>query len=353
MSDTVDQSPNNNKPSPTAYDDTFRTLVTKGKELVIPVVNELFSEKYSGKEEINSGNNEFFKNKNGSKQDKRITDSNFFIINQSGISKKYHIECQSDESSSDILPRMFEYDAMIASGDYELKDNALNVFFPNSGVIFLRSTKNTPDTMSIDMVTSDTPGKYTVPILKVQEYTIDDIFNKNLLFIIPFYIFRYDKKLEKVENDPQKLAYLEDEYKEIIIRLNSFEADKKISYSAKHLLFSLTIHVVALFAQNYKNISKGVSSIMKGSIVNCDVVRIWDEAATIYGEELRKKDAEFSEKLRKKDEDLRKKDEDLLNERVETAKNLLRNNVDRSIIVNSLKLPKSRIDELAREVGKL
>ena len=36
------------KPSQTAYDDSFRTLLTDCSELVIPVVNETFGEDYTG-----------------------------------------------------------------------------------------------------------------------------------------------------------------------------------------------------------------------------------------------------------------------------------------------------------------
>ncbi len=37
-----------------------------------------------------------------------------------------------------------------------------------------------------------TPGgtvQYDVPIMKVQTYSLDDIFEKGLLMLIPFYIF--------------------------------------------------------------------------------------------------------------------------------------------------------------------
>jgi len=37
-----------------------------------------------------------------------------------------------------------------------------------------------------------TPGgtvRYDIPIMKVQKYSLDDIFKKRLLMLIPFYIF--------------------------------------------------------------------------------------------------------------------------------------------------------------------
>ena len=58
----------------TPYDDVFRTLLTDCTELMIPVVNEIFHTKYTGKETICLLQNEhFIKMPDGSEQE-RITD---------------------------------------------------------------------------------------------------------------------------------------------------------------------------------------------------------------------------------------------------------------------------------------
>ena len=44
----------------TPYDDVFRTLLTDCTELMIPVVNEIFHTKYTGKETICLLQNEHF-----------------------------------------------------------------------------------------------------------------------------------------------------------------------------------------------------------------------------------------------------------------------------------------------------
>ena len=118
----------------TPYDDVFRTLLTDCTELMIPVVNEIFHTKYTGKETICLLQNEhFIKMPDGSEQE-RITDSSFEIISSEETSipqvlknqlyggsagyntaqrKRYHIECQSTEDGSMIV-RMFEYDIQLA-----------------------------------------------------------------------------------------------------------------------------------------------------------------------------------------------------------------------------------------------
>ena len=44
----------------TPYDDTFRTLLQDGPELVVPLINELFGTNYTGREVVVSNENEIF-----------------------------------------------------------------------------------------------------------------------------------------------------------------------------------------------------------------------------------------------------------------------------------------------------
>ena len=60
---------------------------------------------------------------------------------------------------------------------------------------------------------------YRVPTVKVERYTKDSIFEKNLLMLLPFYVMRYEKSREDIEKDPEKLQKLLDEYVTISRRL--------------------------------------------------------------------------------------------------------------------------------------
>ena len=49
-----------------------------------------------------------------------------------------------------------------------------------------------------------TPGgtvRFDVPVMKSQRYTIDEIFDKKLLFLIPFYIFSHENRFEEYDKD--------------------------------------------------------------------------------------------------------------------------------------------------------
>ncbi len=63
----------------TPYDDVFRTLLNDCPSLIIPVINEIFGEHYTGNEQIHFLPNEHFINRQGGEEQERITDSNFVI----------------------------------------------------------------------------------------------------------------------------------------------------------------------------------------------------------------------------------------------------------------------------------
>ena len=63
----------------TPYDDVFRTLMNDCTGLLIPIVNEVFGESCTGKEEIGFLPNEHFISLPGTDTKEKITDSCFRI----------------------------------------------------------------------------------------------------------------------------------------------------------------------------------------------------------------------------------------------------------------------------------
>lgn len=73
----------------TPYDDVFKTLLNDCTSLIIPVVNEIFGENYSGDEIVNFLPNEHYIHIPDTNTKEKITDSCFQI--QGMQRKKYHI----------------------------------------------------------------------------------------------------------------------------------------------------------------------------------------------------------------------------------------------------------------------
>ena len=112
---------------------------------------------------------------------------------------------------------MIEYDFAIALDSARKYGRRYRMEFPKSCVLYLRSGKNTPDFLEVEVVFPD--GKiqvYSIPAVKLDEYTKNEIFEKNLL---PFYIMRYEKEIHKINQNPEKLQFLLHEYEDIRVTL--------------------------------------------------------------------------------------------------------------------------------------
>ena len=249
----------------TPYDDVFRTLLTDCTALIIPVVNELFHTSYTGKETIHLLQNEhFIKLPDGNEQE-RITDSSFEILGRER--KRYHVECQSTEDGSMIV-RMFEYDTQLALENREFISNILTVQFPDSAIVSLRHTKNTPEEMTVKVLTPGGRVSYTVPVLKIKRYTIHELFEKKLFFLIPFHIFAYEKDFKELEENKKKLKQLEAEYASIRERLEIACQMGDLNRYAKAAILDMSRKVIEHLAVKYKNVAKGVSRTMGGKVLN-------------------------------------------------------------------------------------
>ena len=233
----------------TPYDDVFRTLLNDCSSLIIPVINEVFGESYSGQEEIVFAPNEHFLNQQGGNEEERITDTSFKIVGKE--TKKYHLECQSSTDNS-MLIRFFEYDTQIALDEGELSENVLTVTLPNSAVLFLRHHASTPNTLKIRMVTPGGTVEYDIQVMKAQQYTLKQIFEKELLLLIPFYIFSHETRFEEYEKDETKLKALQNEYEQIKNKLEELSEKGTISEYTRCTIIDMSNKVLEHIAKKYQ-----------------------------------------------------------------------------------------------------
>ena len=250
------------------YDGAFRTILNDCRKLIIPVINEIFKEHYTGEEEIRFFPNEHFLDQQDAADKERITDTNFQIIGR--IVKKYHLECESSLPDGKITIRLFEYDAQIALDEGEVTEETLTVTFPNTAVMYLRAYKKTPDKMKYVIITPGGTVQYDVPIMKVQSYSLDEIFEKRLLMLIPFYIFSHEKSFSEYNNNEQKLEELKAEYRIILERLDDLENQGIIGAFDKRTIIELSSDVIREIARKYENVQKGIGAMMRGPLIQTE-----------------------------------------------------------------------------------
>ncbi len=257
---------------PNIYDGAFRKILNDCKQLIIPMINEIFGEDYTGKEKIEFRPNEHFLDQQDDANQERITDTNFTIWGRE--KKKYHLECESSLPDGRMTIRLFEYDAQIALDEGKVIGETLTVTFPNTAVLYLRSRKKMPDKMKYVIKTPGGTVEYDVPIMKMQEYSLDDIFAKDLLILIPFYIFSHEKQFMVYNSNEQKLEELKAEYHGILERLDELEREKVIGAFDKRVIIELSGDVLKEIARKYENIQKGVGGMMRGPMIETEARRI-------------------------------------------------------------------------------
>lgn len=128
--------------------------------------------------------------------------------------------------------RMIEYDFRIGVEHAKKEGRKYYIEFPKSCVLYLRDTANTQDYLEAEMM-------------------------------MPFYVMRYEKAGEELEEDVDKRGELLEEYKEIHRYLEKKFKEKE---SGRHTdIVSLIMRIVAYIFREKKEVRKGIGEIMGGS----------------------------------------------------------------------------------------
>ena len=247
----------------TIFDDVFRTMVEKMTYLLVPLINEVFHTSYPEDVKI-----VHLRNEHQLEDGELITDARLLIGD-----KVYHIECQSTDDATMAI-RMFEYDLAIALESRRRVGRRFFVEFPRSCVIYLRSTKNTPDVEEVELKLPD--GQvcvYRVPTVKVERYTKDSIFEKNLLMLLPFYVMRYEESAHTIGENTEKLQELLSEYEDIRVNL-----EKELSMAGRSELYTdlnrLIVRISDYIFRKEEKIRKGVDEVMGGKVLQLESERL-------------------------------------------------------------------------------
>lgn len=259
----------------TIFDNVFRTMLEKMPELVVPLINEVFGTNYPADIAVEQQRNEH-QTKNGEK----ITDSRLKIAD-----KIYHIECQST-GDAEMVIRMIEYDFAVSLETKQIENGRYKIYFPHSCVLYLRG-KGRKDTLGMDIIMPDGRViKYELPAIYIERYTQDVIFQKKLLFLLPFYVIRYEKSREDIEKDLEKLQKLLDEYVTISRRL-----EESLLENGKEALYRYLVEVILkiadyIFSDSEKT-KKGVDRAMGGEVLELKTDKLINEIRQDVKEEVK------------------------------------------------------------------
>ena len=238
----------------TTFDDVFRTIASKMPWMMVSLINEVFGENYPENVAVTQLRNEFV-----SESGKIITDSIFMICG-----KYYHIECQSNPDSTMEI-RMVEYDFAIAHEHASKEDGKYVIRFPESAVLYLRHNSNTPDVLTVKVEMPDGQQvEYATKAIKAQNYTKDELFQKKLLALVPFYLMRFEDRFSEMEQDSDEQKQFLEECEDLRARVADEVGDKETLYND---LINLTMKVSDHILAGYPKIKKGARRTMGGRIL--------------------------------------------------------------------------------------
>ena len=222
----------------TIFDDVFRTMAQKMPFLMIPLINEVFGTEYGEDQTFEQLRNEFFES-----YGKIISDSILKIGENI-----YHVECQSRRDGGMAI-RMLEYDMAIAlEHTMSDEDGRISIRFPKSCVVYIRNHKDLGTAHELRLHFPD--GRYidySVPVMQANSFSPEEIFEKDLLMLLPYYVLRYEHFLKKCTADNQKTDKIIDEFNDIMERLMDWSEKKdspEILIDLTELMRTVTDHII-------------------------------------------------------------------------------------------------------------
>lgn len=185
------------------WDEIMKREIELYPRLVLPIVKELFQREYPGDGNIVLLSTEYTVSRIHEKGEKLLhaIRSDLLLRIQSDL---YHFECQIEKDGRMIF-RMLEYDIHIALTHGKETDKGENmpqefaVMFPKSAVLYLGDEGNVPAYETCTLYFQDgTEHVYCIPVMKVQEYSPEEIEEKHLDILVPFLPARFRKQIGKL-----------------------------------------------------------------------------------------------------------------------------------------------------------
>lgn len=249
--------------SGTIFDDVFRTMVQKLPRLVPAVLNEVFGTDYGPDERMDQ-----FRNEQIGPGGRTVTDSVLQVRDRT-----YHVECQSTADGT-MAVRMIEYDFRIALDGALRAGGSCEIRFPHSCVLYLRHGRTCPEELRVKVKLPDGGAFwYRTPVVKVQEYTREEIFEKRLLFFLPYYVMRYERQFRRIEGDEGRLAELRGEFEAILRGLVADEDEELPRADLMELIMRVVDHMLGPESR----IRREVHEVMGGQVLELYSERLMRE----------------------------------------------------------------------------
>ena len=99
----------------------------------------------------------------------------------------------------------------------------------------------------------------------VSDYTLEQIFEKKLLFLLPFYLFTHEKRFDLYERDAAAMKGLLEEFRTIMRRLAKLQEEGVLDTYTKDTIEMMLRKAIQHLAAKHKNVLKGLMKVVGGT----------------------------------------------------------------------------------------
>ena len=139
--------------------------------------------------------------------------------------------------------------------------------FPQSCVLYVRNHRHLPEYHTAIVKFADGQQvTYQVPIIHAQKYTVNALFEKQLLILLPYHILRYEHFLKSNKTNEKKVQLLLEDYQEINQQLTKTAEQEKKSELYRDMI-CLIQQIADYVIPKGNKIRKGIGEIMGGNIL--------------------------------------------------------------------------------------
>ena len=243
------------------YDSVFWAEANVLSRYLPMLVNEAFGEHFTTNAKVDLLPNKQITETTDGKKIRRDVDMLFTLTENldSTVYKLYHYEIETKGRSS-IAIRIAQYATAHAFTSILAIDDGAEIEIPYSCVIFLRTDSTDISKLTVYINYPGGRVSYNIPVLKIKDYTLDYIFEKMLLLLIPFYVFNIpDKDFEEMEKDATKISEIEVILTDINYRLQKLVDAGELNSHEKGNILHYTIDVLTKLLEKHPKTQKGVN----------------------------------------------------------------------------------------------
>ena len=305
------------------YDKIFKRILTLSNVAVINFINGIFNKTFPKDSKLTYNWTENIKNS----LDKTIADT-IITVNDT---EKFHAEVQINNDSTIVL-RVFDYGYQDALKYRKTDSDRIILEFPQSKVIFLEHSSNTPDEVILEL-SFGKKGKfeYKISAMKFLDYSIDELNKQNLVILLPLYLLKLRREIEKeqsTENALKLKALINDG---IIKSIEDNEAAENITHDD-------TIILIGLLEKLYTHLYGGIKKFKEEGVKDMIAEKLILETDKIIYDKDNK--IRIAEKKAEKSEEKKA---------LEIARNLLTMGMTIEQIKNVTNLPLNKIKGLQKQ----